>query len=42
MSVLTSLIGGIVVITLVIRGGFAFYDDFKSKKTQKPAQEEKQ
>ena len=41
MGILTSVIGGIVVIALVVRGAVAFYDDFKVK-TSKPKQEEKQ
>lgn len=41
MSVLTSIIGGIVVIALVVRGATGFYDDFKAK-TSKAKQEEKQ
>lgn len=31
MGVLTSVIGGVVVIALVVRGAVAFYDDFKAK-----------
>lgn len=41
MSVLTSLIGGIVVLALVVRGAVAFVGDF-SKKPQSEKQEPKQ
>lgn len=41
MSIFTSLIGGIVVTALIVRGAIAFYDDFKVKPS-KTKQEEKQ
>ena len=41
MGILTSIIGGLVVIALVVRGAAAFYNDFKEK-TSKSKQEEKQ
>ena len=41
MSTLTSIIGGLVVIALVLRGAVGFYDDFKAK-TSKTKKEEQQ
>ncbi len=41
MSILTSIIGGLVVIALVIRGAAGFISDFKAK-TSKVKKEEKQ
>lgn len=41
MGILTSIIGGLVVIALVVRGAAGFIEDYKAK-TSKAKQEDKQ